>query len=103
MDLSKLTIEELEKLQKNIKKHIESRKKQQKEVLLKEFKAKAKEQGLTLDDILGKKTTKKQIVKAEPKYKNEDGATWSGRGQKPKWLADALESGKKIEDFLIKK
>ncbi len=37
-----------------------------------------------------------------PKYRDSaTGATWTGRGKQPKWLAAALASGKKIDDFKI--
>jgi DNA-binding protein H-NS len=38
-----------------------------------------------------------------PKYRNPDNPseTWAGRGLKPRWLAAALKSGKKLEDFAI--
>jgi DNA-binding protein H-NS len=37
-----------------------------------------------------------------PKYRDSaTGATWTGRGKQPKWLASALASGKKIDDFKI--
>jgi DNA-binding protein H-NS len=38
-----------------------------------------------------------------PKYRNPENAaeTWAGRGLKPRWLATAIKSGKKQEDFLI--
>jgi DNA-binding protein H-NS len=38
-----------------------------------------------------------------PKYRNPDdpSETWAGRGLKPRWLAAALKSGKKLEDFSI--
>jgi DNA-binding protein H-NS len=38
-----------------------------------------------------------------PKYRNPENPaeTWAGRGLKPRWLASALKSGKKIEDFSI--
>jgi len=36
------------------------------------------------------------------KYRDENGNTWSARGSQPRWLVAALESGRKIEDFLIK-
>jgi DNA-binding protein H-NS len=38
-----------------------------------------------------------------PKYRNPDNTaeTWAGRGLKPLWLAAALKSGKKLEDFSI--
>jgi DNA-binding protein H-NS len=38
-----------------------------------------------------------------PKYRNPDNPseTWAGRGLRPRWLAAALKSGKKLEDFAI--
>jgi DNA-binding protein H-NS len=38
-----------------------------------------------------------------PKYRNSDNPaeTWAGRGLKPRWLATAIRSGKKQDDFLI--
>ena len=38
-----------------------------------------------------------------PKYRNPDNPseTWAGRGLKPRWLAAALKSGKKLEDLSI--
>jgi DNA-binding protein H-NS len=41
--------------------------------------------------------------KIEPKYRGPDGETWAGRGAQPRWLATALKSGKKLDDFLIEK
>jgi DNA-binding protein H-NS len=37
------------------------------------------------------------------KYRNPENPseTWAGRGLKPRWLALAIKSGKKQEDFLI--
>jgi DNA-binding protein H-NS len=55
--------------------------------------------GLTLDDLRGgrsKASTARQPVPA--KYRDrETGATWTGRGRAPLWLA-----GKNKEDYLIK-
>src|SRR5713101_5168399 len=38
-----------------------------------------------------------------PKYRNPENPseTWAGRGLKPRWLAAALKSGKKLDDFII--
>jgi DNA-binding protein H-NS len=38
-----------------------------------------------------------------PKFRNPENAseTWAGRGLKPRWLAAALKSGKKLESFAI--
>lgn len=40
--------------------------------------------------------------KVAPKFRDENGNTWAGRGKRPIWLRDALASGKKLEDFAIK-
>jgi DNA-binding protein H-NS len=41
--------------------------------------------------------------KVAPKYRNPEnpGETWAGRGLKPRWLAAALKTGKKLDDFSI--
>jgi DNA-binding protein H-NS len=38
-----------------------------------------------------------------PKYRNPQtpSETWSGRGKQPRWLAAAIKTGRKIEDFRI--
>ena len=40
-----------------------------------------------------------------PKYRNPDqpSETWAGRGKQPRWLVAKLDSGKRIDDFRIKK
>lgn len=38
-----------------------------------------------------------------PKFRDEKGQTWAGRGKRPIWLRDALLAGRKLEDFAIKK
>jgi DNA-binding protein H-NS len=38
-----------------------------------------------------------------PKYRNpnQPSETWAGRGKQPRWLAAALKSGKRLDDFRI--
>jgi len=40
-----------------------------------------------------------------PKYRNPDQPleTWAGRGKRPSWLVAKLKSGKRINDFRIKR
>ena len=42
---------------------------------------------------------------SKPKYRDpaKPENTWAGRGKKPTWLNEKLESGAKLEDFLIDK
>jgi DNA-binding protein H-NS len=46
---------------------------------------------------------RRQYPPVVPKYRNPDDPdeTWAGRGKRPRWLAEHLRSGKKIEDFKI--
>lgn len=41
--------------------------------------------------------------KVEPKYRHPENPalTWTGRGRKPRWIAEALEAGKSLDDFAI--
>jgi DNA-binding protein H-NS len=43
--------------------------------------------------------------KVLPKYRNpkNHGETWAGRGKQPRWLTAQIRSGKKLNDFLIRK
>ena len=36
-----------------------------------------------------------------PRFRDEAGNTWVGRGPRPHWLRDALATGKRLEDFKI--
>jgi DNA-binding protein H-NS len=40
-----------------------------------------------------------------PKYRNPDqpSETWAGRGKQPRWLVAQLGSGRRIDDFRIKR
>ena len=45
---------------------------------------------------------KKPRKSAEAKYRDaQSGATWSGRGRKPKWVEDALAAGRTLDDLKI--
>ncbi|MEA2934001.1 MAG: DNA-binding protein [Variibacter sp.] len=39
--------------------------------------------------------------KVAPKYRDNEGNSWSGRGAMPRWMRAAVDAGKKAEDFLI--
>jgi DNA-binding protein H-NS len=43
--------------------------------------------------------------KVLPKYRNPKNRseTWAGRGKQPRWLVAQLRSGKKLEDFQIRR
>lgn len=49
-----------------------------------------------------KKAAVKKKFTVAPKFRDEAGNTWSGRGLQPVWLRTAIAGGKKLEDFAIK-
>ena len=54
----------------------------------------------------GRTTARKTSLKGRkvaPKYRGPNGETWAGRGARPRWLAEAMKSGAKPDDFLIAK
>ncbi len=61
--------------------------------------------GLTASDLVAPTKTKggaKPGSKVEPKYRDpSSGATWTGRGLKPRWITAALADGKTLDDFSI--
>lgn len=36
-----------------------------------------------------------------PKFRDEAGNVWGGRGPRPQWLRDALGAGKTLQDFAV--
>jgi DNA-binding protein H-NS len=66
--------------------------------------------GLTEQDLFGssrkgagtKVAAKKKSARSggAPKYSDAAGNSWGGMGPRPRWLREALASGKKLEDFL---
>ena len=73
----------------------------------------AQDNGLDISDLMAADKPKKAVpetIKAKkprgkvaPKYKNpaNGSETWTGRGRQPHWVADALASGKTLDDLLI--
>lgn len=61
--------------------------------------------GLSLTDLPSKVQRNSKGAsgkKVAPKYRDpKSGATWTGRGLKPKWLMSALATGSAIDDFAI--
>jgi DNA-binding protein H-NS len=100
-ELSKMTSAELEKLIAAAKAELESRK--AKDGSVAEVMKLMDKLGITVDDIGGKpaKTSTRKPVEVKYRDPKNEANTWTGRGKRPKWLADAIASGKKLESFAI--
>lgn len=72
--------------------------------VLKKYKLTAEDIDLALGDST-KVLARSKLAgrKVKPKYRNpaNRNETWAGRGKQPRWLVEALKSGRKIQDFAI--
>lgn len=102
LDLSKLTLDELKALKKDVDRAIGDFEKRKRTEAMKEIQAVAKKHGLSVDDIVGAKVKGKKS-KSPAKYRNPDDASqeWSGRGRQPAWYKDAMAAGKTPESLEI--
>jgi DNA-binding protein H-NS len=86
-------------------KEIEATRRQEKAQAIAKVKSLMTEYGLTASDLsvrTGSKAGSAKGGKVAAKYRDvATGSTWSGRGLQPKWLKAALDSGRKLQDFLI--
>ncbi len=58
--------------------------------------------GLTIEDVAEAYANRNTKTDKLAKYQDPvTGETAMGNGRKPKWLVEAIASGKKLEDFLI--
>jgi DNA-binding protein H-NS len=62
--------------------------------------------GLTAEDLFGRRPGQAGAAKKSggngraPKYSDGNGNVWGGMGPRPKWLREALDAGKTLEDFM---
>ncbi len=111
IDLSSLTISELQQVITEATARIDVLKKNTAAELRRKLQEMAREQGFTIGDLFpdkvggGVKPESKQGSKpVAPKYANPNNPmqTWTGRGKQPHWVRDALNAGASLDDFLIK-
>lgn len=105
-DISKLSVEELKRLQREAEVLIASKKDQAIQDAYNQVIEIASNLDLTIDQLLEygaqkRKSTARKTV--EPRYRNKNNPkeTWTGRGKQPRWLVAELEKGAKLEEFLI--
>lgn len=106
MDLSKLSIAELKDLQARIPEAIAKKKTEEKQNVLEETKAFLAAKGYSLDDLMGKakgarKGGSRGPVAVKYRHPQNSSLTWTGRGRKPGWVAEWLNSGKKMEALAV--
>lgn len=97
------SLQELIAQREALNKQIEETQSRDRSAAINKVKSLMAEYGLTLADLGGRaKGIPKEPSKVAAKYRdNATGATWSGRGLKPRWLQAAIQGGAKLEDFAV--
>ena len=103
MDLSKLSLNDLKKLQQDIEALIANQGKEAVVRARKDILAIAQSVGLTVDQLLDGKPAK-TVKKVAAQYQNPENSAeqWTGRGRKPRWIVEAMQGGAKLEDLKTK-
>ena|SRR5690349_4391180 len=105
IDLSKLSIPELQDLAKEIEQEIVARREQERERVLSQMRELAGSIGMSLEDLLkqerGGRAPRAAAGAVAAKYRHPDnpGLTWAGRGKRPQWITEWLESGRTLEEL----
>jgi len=95
---------ELVELQTRIEKLLAQRKNESRVQLRDKLAKLAKDEGMSLEDVMGTSNGRRgrRRGKVPIKYRDGNGHTWTGRGRMPRWMVAATKGGKaKREDFLI--
>lgn len=101
IDFDKLSLKELRDLRAKLERAINSYEDRKRREALAAVESAAREHGFNLAELTGSKPKRAGTV--APKYVNPDDPTltWTGRGRKPRWVLEAQENGKSLEDLLI--
>jgi DNA-binding protein H-NS len=104
INLNALSIAELKTLQGEIAIEMELRQKEERQKLVQEFRDKAKSLGISLEELMSAQKGKARSTgKVAAKYIHPADAslTWTGRGKRPRWVSEWLDSGKSIDDLKV--
>ena len=72
-----------------------------KSAVLEEMKGRLSELGLTLNDVVPSRRSRKSKPAVQVKYRSPDGETWSGRGHAPLWLRQLELQGHNREEYAV--
>ncbi len=102
MEINSLSLKELKDLQGRVNKAITTYEDRRKREAIAQLEANARDLGFSLSELVDGAAQKKR-PSSVARFANPHNAdeTWSGRGRKPRWFLDAIESGKEPGDMEI--
>ena len=101
INLEQMSLEELQQLQKDVKKALASYEDRRKKEALVEMQEVARKHGLDFNDVV--RGGKRGTAVSAPRYRHPENPelTWAGRGRQPRWIKEMLASGTPLEDLRI--
>jgi len=98
LDLSGYNLAELKGLHFDIDQEIQRRVRDERAQARARIQALAADAGIPLDALV-----QGDAAPGAPRYRNpaDSGQTWTGRGRQPRWIAEALASGRSLDEFKI--
>jgi len=102
MDLNEMSLHDLKEMKQQVERAISTFQTRRKREVAAKLEAEARDMGYSLQDLVEATQTRRRSP-ATPKYANPNAPdeTWSGRGRKPRWFADAIDAGRTPEDMAI--
>lgn len=99
MEINQPSLKELLAQRQTLQEEVASARQREAEVVLADIVRKMHEYQISLADLMGQEHQSQKVRAAPaPKYRDfRSGATWSGRGRAPHWIAD-----KNRDDFLVR-
>jgi DNA-binding protein H-NS len=101
-DFGGMTLKQMIDMQDRLAAAIEEKRKEDREETKRAVEEFAEKRGFSVTDLFGA-TGRKKGGKVAVKYINPENRseTWTGRGRTPRWLAEKLKKGAKIDQFEI--
>ena len=101
-DLQEKPLQDLLSFQAIVNEAVEVRKTVEEEELRQKITALASNSGYSLEELFeGKSLKVKNKAPIKYRHPDESALVWTGRGRKPKWVAEQLNSGKQLEELEI--
>ncbi|WBU56381.1 H-NS histone family protein [Paracoccus sediminicola] len=101
LDLENLSLKELRDLRTQVDRSIASFEERKRREAMAAVEEAAREHGFSLNELTGGKARRGARVAAKYANPEDPSQTWTGRGRRPRWVQDALGSGKSLEDLAI--
>lgn len=101
MDLSSYSRPDLIKLQRQVERELENRRRLDQRTARQEIRQIAEKYGLNVTDIVGGGRRTRTVARSGTIYQHpqDPNLTWAGRGRKPKWIKEWEEAGHSLDQL----